>query len=325
MQPGLSAVDVVVDETAVRSDGIDARHRPHRRDARDGPEVCHAASGGRPAATADSTSPAGSRRPRRSGARGAPSTTTRTAGCSARCSTARRRSSRARPSCPAARPRTTPCSSRARTSSTARRPVGAPVALPRGDRRGEGQGRAGLEAFAYRYPERETAYERFFVHRTIFPSDFLADFGFRTVRAGGRVELARLELGGLSPVVEGPREGAASREGGVRAGPGAAGPLSPVGQPTPDDGGGVGVRNEHGGRARAVRANLPDLLVASVEKVSSSSHWTWSSTVRVSARAVSRPVARSSVCNRHNDLPVVRFLYATRVSSERGRGTPRRE
>jgi hypothetical protein len=60
-----------------------------------------------------------------------------------------------------------------------------------------------LEAFAYRYREGESQYERFQVHRTVFPSDFLADFGFRTVRVQGRVELARLELGGLVPVEEG--------------------------------------------------------------------------------------------------------------------------
>ena len=36
----------------------------------------------------------------------------------------------------------------------------------------------------------------------MFPSDFLADFGFTTVRRLGRVELARLELGGLQPVTE---------------------------------------------------------------------------------------------------------------------------
>jgi hypothetical protein len=66
--------------------------------------------------------------------------------------------------------------------------------------------RAGaLEAFAYRYPESETAYERFRVHRTVFPRDFLADFGFRTIRAAGRVELVRLDLGGLQPVEEGRR------------------------------------------------------------------------------------------------------------------------
>jgi hypothetical protein len=62
-----------------------------------------------------------------------------------------------------------------------------------------------LEAFAYRYTEGETAYERFEVHKTVFPRDFLADFGFRTLRAQGRVELCRLELGGLQPVLEGKR------------------------------------------------------------------------------------------------------------------------
>jgi hypothetical protein len=67
------------------------------------------------------------------------------------------------------------------------------------------QGAKALEAFAYRYPEGESAYERFQVHKTIFPRDFLSDFGFLTVRASGRVELARLELGGLQPVVEGKR------------------------------------------------------------------------------------------------------------------------
>jgi hypothetical protein len=62
-----------------------------------------------------------------------------------------------------------------------------------------------LEAFAYRYPEGESTYERFIVHRTVFPRDFLADFGFMTVRAQGNVELARLELGGLQPVADGTR------------------------------------------------------------------------------------------------------------------------
>lgn len=62
-----------------------------------------------------------------------------------------------------------------------------------------------LEAFAYRYPEGESTYERFLVHRTVFPRDFLADFGFRSVRAEGRVELVRLDLGGLAPVAEGKR------------------------------------------------------------------------------------------------------------------------
>lgn len=65
------------------------------------------------------------------------------------------------------------------------------------------KGAKAIETFGYRYPEGESAYERFFVHRTIFPSDFLADFGFYPVRWEGRVALARLELGGLQPVEEG--------------------------------------------------------------------------------------------------------------------------
>src|SRR6266576_6745087 len=67
------------------------------------------------------------------------------------------------------------------------------------------RGAKALETFAYRYREGESQYERFRVHKTIFPADFLADFGFRAVRSAGFVELARLELGGLVPVVEGRR------------------------------------------------------------------------------------------------------------------------
>ena len=67
------------------------------------------------------------------------------------------------------------------------------------------KGAAALETFAYRYPEGESDYERFLVHRTVFPRDFLLDFGFRTVRSSGQVELVRLELGGLVPVLEGKR------------------------------------------------------------------------------------------------------------------------
>jgi hypothetical protein len=65
------------------------------------------------------------------------------------------------------------------------------------------KGAKAVETFGYRYPEGESAYERFLVHRTIFPSDFLADFGFYPVRWEGRVTLARLELGGLQPLPEG--------------------------------------------------------------------------------------------------------------------------
>lgn len=60
-----------------------------------------------------------------------------------------------------------------------------------------------IETFGYRYPEGESAYERVVVHRTIFPADYLADFGFYPVRWEGDVALARLELGGLQPVEEG--------------------------------------------------------------------------------------------------------------------------
>jgi hypothetical protein len=68
------------------------------------------------------------------------------------------------------------------------------------------KGAKALETFAYRYREGESQYERFQVHKTIFPRDFLSDFGFRTLRSAGLVELVRLEFGGLQPVVEGKRE-----------------------------------------------------------------------------------------------------------------------
>jgi hypothetical protein len=68
------------------------------------------------------------------------------------------------------------------------------------------KGAHAVEAFAYRYGEELPAFERFRWHKTIFPHDFLADFGFVTKRVQGRVELARLELGGLVPVAEGKRE-----------------------------------------------------------------------------------------------------------------------
>jgi hypothetical protein len=68
------------------------------------------------------------------------------------------------------------------------------------------RGARALEAFSYRYPEGETSFQRFHAHRTLFPADFLADFGFLPVRSQGRVELARIELGGLQPVEEGARE-----------------------------------------------------------------------------------------------------------------------
>jgi hypothetical protein len=68
------------------------------------------------------------------------------------------------------------------------------------------KGAQALETFSYRYAEQESAYERFQVHKTICPADFLSDFGFYPLRRSGRVELARLEFGGLQPVTEGTRE-----------------------------------------------------------------------------------------------------------------------
>jgi hypothetical protein len=59
-----------------------------------------------------------------------------------------------------------------------------------------------IETFGYRYGEGQSSYERFLVHRTVFPADFLADFGFVARREEGPVALARLELGGLVPAEE---------------------------------------------------------------------------------------------------------------------------
>jgi hypothetical protein len=60
-----------------------------------------------------------------------------------------------------------------------------------------------IEAFAYRHDEGEAFAGRFLRHRTIFPREFLADFGFHTIRTAGRIELMRLELRGLVPVDDG--------------------------------------------------------------------------------------------------------------------------
>ena len=75
-----------------------------------------------------------------------------------------------------------------------------------GDARDKGARRSRRSPTATRSDARV---ERFLVHKTIFPRDFLSDFGFVTVRAQGRVELARLELGGLAAGRRGhAREGA---------------------------------------------------------------------------------------------------------------------
>ena len=81
------------------------------------------------------------------------------------------------------------------------------------------KGARALEAFAYRYREGESAFERFHVHKTIFPRDFLADFGFQTVRARARRARAararRPRAGGRGHA----REGAARRARGVLPAP----------------------------------------------------------------------------------------------------------
>ncbi len=84
------------------------------------------------------------------------------------------------------------------------------------------KGAKALEAFAYRYPEGESAYERFQVHKTIFPRDFLSDFGFTHAAdagtRGARAPRARRPSAGRRRE---PHEGAAGRQGSVLPGPGA--------------------------------------------------------------------------------------------------------
>ena len=69
------------------------------------------------------------------------------------------------------------------------------------------RGAEALEAFAYRYGDDDDFEERLICHRAIFPHDLLADLGFVTIRSAGRVQLARLELGGLVPSAEAERDG----------------------------------------------------------------------------------------------------------------------
>jgi hypothetical protein len=89
------------------------------------------------------------------------------------------------------------------------------------------RGAAALETFSYAYREGETMYERFLVHRTVFPRDFVADLGFRTLRSAGRVELVRLDFGGLQPVLAGSRASVLARLREVFA------PAKPVPVPRP--------------------------------------------------------------------------------------------
>ena len=77
-----------------------------------------------------------------------------------------------------------------------------------------------IEAFGVVHAAEAEFAERFLHHRTVFPRDFLADYGFRTLRSAGRVELMRLELGGLQPAAEDGRVAqAVRRAAGIIAGP----------------------------------------------------------------------------------------------------------
>jgi len=89
------------------------------------------------------------------------------------------------------------------------------------------RGAAALETFSYAYRDAESMHARFLVHRTVFPRDFLADLGFHTLRSAGRVELVRLEFGGLQPVLAGSRASVLARLREVFA------PAKPVPVPRP--------------------------------------------------------------------------------------------
>ena len=137
--------------------------------------------------------------------------------CSARCSTGRPSSSRARSELPAG-----PASADAVLVTCAyltdpSRPwvMQSLFLTAIGDVRDRGA--RALEAFAYRYPEGETSYERFRAHQTIFPPTSSPTSASWSCARPGRVELARLELGGLAAGRGGrAREGAAGRAGSVR-------------------------------------------------------------------------------------------------------------
>ena len=105
-----------------------------------------------------------------------------------------------------ARRATTRSSSRARTWSRRRAPGCCSRSSSRRSARHATAARAGSRRSPTATPRASPRYERFRVHKTVFPQDFLADFGFEVVRTSGRISLSRLELGGLVPVEEGARE-----------------------------------------------------------------------------------------------------------------------
>ena len=56
-----------------------------------------------------------------------------------------------------------------------------------------------LEAFAYRYQPEETFAARFLGHRTIFPADFLRDFGFQGAAHRGQDRVGPPRPSGYRP------------------------------------------------------------------------------------------------------------------------------
>ena len=78
--------------------------------------------------------------------------------------------------------------------------LGAPEPLPRGDRRGARPRSEGDRDLRLPLSGGLDELRAGLVHRTVFPADFLADFGFVATRWEGDVCLARLDLGGLVPV-----------------------------------------------------------------------------------------------------------------------------
>ena len=163
---------------------------------------------------------------------GARSTTTPTGGCSAPCSTGRPGCSRAPPRLPAGPPSPeavlVTC---AYVVDSATPWVMQSLFLAAiGD--AKDRGAKALEAFAYRYPEGESTYERFLVHRTVFPSDFLADFGFRTVRVAGAGRARAARARRADPGARGHAgAGLPGAEGGADAGARAAAALIEPGVP----------------------------------------------------------------------------------------------
>ena len=173
------------------------------------PDVCRARVVAEPATTGRSTSAAGSRAWRTISAPGARSTSTATGTWPLSSTAPRRPFPRAHAAgrtgvrrCGARHLRvlpTRPARGRCRACSW---PASRLPRAPRAGHRGVRVRARGEAEFA----------ERFLHHRTVFPRDFLADYGFRTLRSAGRVELMRLELRGSAR-----DRGRVRRAGGVRA------------------------------------------------------------------------------------------------------------